>query len=239
MLEPVLLGLAVAPSLAGLLLGIAAALCLLVRTPVKTVLVDLSRSRRLHRTRVATGLAAIELAVIGILGLLILALADGPFWIPVVIAAPLVGVELWFDMRSRGRRLTPELAGAVGIAGVVAAIVLADGGDGRLAAGLWVVLAARAGTSIPFVRSQIFRLRGRRSAAWPLVLADAAALAVAVGGVVLERSLLPGAIAVLAVVLYQRLSALKPPPRAVIIGIRQMALGLGVAAIAAIGVLAG
>jgi len=236
-LEPVLLGLAVAPSLAGVLLGLAAALCLLVRSPVKVVLVDASRGRRLHRTRVATGLAAIELAAIGFLGLTALALADGPFWIPVLAAAPLVGVELWFDMRSRGRRLTPELAGAVGIAGVVAAIVLADGGDGRLAAGLWVVLAARAVTSIPFVRGQIFRIRGRRSAAWPLALADAAAVATAAGAVVLDRSLVPGALAVLAVVVIQRVSAIPPPPRPVIIGLRQMALGLGVAAVAAIGVL--
>ncbi len=236
-LEPVLLGLAVAPSVAGVLLGLIAALCLLVRTPVKTVLVDVSRDRHLHRTRVATRLAAVELATIVLLGLATLFLAEGPFWLPVLVAAPLVGVELWYDMRSRGRRLVPELAGAVGIAGVVASIVLVDGGSWRLAGALWVVLAARAITSIPFVRGQIFRLRGRPGAAWPLVLADLAALAVAAGAVALDERLLAGAVAVLVVVVIQRLSALKPPPRAVVIGLRQMALGLAVAAVAAVGVL--
>ena len=46
------------------------------------------------------------------------------FWVPLAVAAPFVGVELWFDMRSRGRRLIPELAGTFGIGSVVAAIVL-------------------------------------------------------------------------------------------------------------------
>jgi hypothetical protein len=238
MLEPVLLGLVVAPSAAGLCLAVAAALCLLVRTPVKTVLVDLSRGRRLHRTRVAAVLAGIELVVIAILGLAVLSLADGAWWIPVLLAAPLVVTELWYDMRSRGRRLTPELAGAIGMSGVVAAIVLADGADARLAGALWIVLAARTVTSIPFVRGQIFRIRGRKTAGWTLIVSDALAITAAAGAVVLDRSLLAGAVAVLGVVAIQRISATKPPPRAVIIGMRQMGLGLAVAVFAAIGVLA-
>jgi hypothetical protein len=238
MVEPVLLGLAVAPSATGVCLGVAAALCLLVRTPLKTVLVDASRGRRLPRTRVAAALAAVELTVIAAFGLAVLVLADGPFWVPVLIAMPLVALELWYDMRSRGRRLTPELAGAIGISGVVAAIVLADGGDARLAAALWLVLAGRAVTSIPFVRGQIFRLRGRKQAAWPLVVSDAIALAIAGAAVALDRSLVAGAAAVLAVIAIQRLSAIKPQPRAVVIGLRQMGLGLAVAAFAAVGVLA-
>ena len=78
-----------------------------------------------------------------------------------LLAAPLLAVELWFDMRSRGRRLVPELAGAVGIGAVAAAIVLADGGDARLAAGLWMVVAPRVVASVPFVRLQLARAKQR------------------------------------------------------------------------------
>ena len=52
-LEPALLGLLVAPSIAGAAIGLAAFLAFLVRTPLKTVLVDRVRHRELDRDRVA------------------------------------------------------------------------------------------------------------------------------------------------------------------------------------------
>jgi hypothetical protein len=60
------------------------------------------------------------------------------------------------------------MAGAVGMGVVAAAIALAGGLGGRLAVGLWVVLAARAVASVPFPRVQVRRRRrqaGRRSVA--------------------------------------------------------------------------
>ena len=85
---------------------------------------------------------------------------SGLAWlVPVGLAAPLVAVELWFDSRSRGRRLAPELCGAVGIGASAPAIALAGGADAGLAAGLWLVLAARSVAVIPFVRVQIARMR--------------------------------------------------------------------------------
>ena len=86
---------------------------------------------------------AVELLLLTALAVVAVVLAGWAWLVPVALAAPLVGVELWFDSRSRSRRLVPELCGAVGIAAVVASVALAGGTEPRLAAGLWLVLAAR------------------------------------------------------------------------------------------------
>lgn len=237
-LEPALLGLLVAPTGAGACLAGAALLAFLARTPFKLALVDVARHRRLPRTGVAARVAAVELVALGTLVITAAVLADGPFWVPALVAVPLVALELWFDVRSRSRRLAPELAGAVGIAAVAAMIVLADDGDPRLAAGLWLVLAARALTSIPFVRVQIARLHGRPSRPVTLVVTDLAALVVAGAAVALDAGLVAGAGAVLAVVAFQRVTARGPVPRAGVLGARQVVLGLVVVFVTALGALA-
>ena len=61
-------------------------------------------------------------------------MADARALVPLAVAAPLFAVELWFDARSRGRRLVPALCGAVGISAVVAVIVLLDDQSASLAA---------------------------------------------------------------------------------------------------------
>lgn len=235
--EPALLGLLVAPSWAGAALGAAAFTAFVARTPLKIGLGDLRRGRRLPRTRVALGVGAVELLLIGALAAVAVATAETPFWLPLVVAAPLLGVELAYDIRSRGRRLVPELAGSIGIAGVAAMIVLADGRSTVAAIGVWAVLAARVLTAIPFVRSQILRLHDRVHTGVPLVVWDLTAVAVAAGAAATTPALLAGALAVLAVVVAQRASGLRPPPSAVALGIRQSILGVGVVLATWLGVL--
>lgn len=237
-LEPVVLGLAVAASPAGGLLAAVAFLGFLARTPIKAVLVDLHRGRRTGRGTVARRVAVAEIAVLLVALTLAARLSDGPFWIPLAAAAPLVGVELWFDMRSRSRRLLPELAGSVGICAVVASMVLADGGDARLAVALWLVLAARAITSIPYVKAQVERIHGRPTERRVLVASAAAALLVGATAVAVDRSVFAGAVAVALVAVLQPLSTWRSVPRAAILGARQMVLGLTVVLITALGVLA-
>ena len=135
-LEPVLLGLLVAPSVAGVLLGVGALLAFLIRTPLKLVLVDLRRDRWLPRTRLAARLAAVELAALVAIAVTVTAASGWRWWIPVLVAIPLVTVQLWFDVRSRGRRTAPELSGAIGVCAVAAAIAIAGGQPGAIAAAL-------------------------------------------------------------------------------------------------------
>lgn len=77
--EPVLLGLLVAPSVSGALLGAGALIAFLARTPLKVVLVDRWRHRRLPRTVLAGRLAAGELAILAML-VAIVAIRTGWGW---------------------------------------------------------------------------------------------------------------------------------------------------------------
>ena len=237
-LEPVLLGLLVAWSWRGLSLGVAAMLAFLTRTPLKLVLVDGWRGRWLTRTTVAARVAGFELLVLVALVLAPALGADARYWWPLLAAAPLVAMALWFDMRSRSRRLLPELAGTVGIGSVAAAIALADGKEVAVALGLWVVVAARATAAIPYARTQVFRTRGRPRQLWHSDLAQlVAAVAVTVAW---SAGAVPLAAAVaIALVAAFNVAAVRSAPRpAKIIGLQQMFFGIAVVIVTAIAVLA-
>ena len=145
--------------------------------------------------------------------------------------------ELWFDMRSRSRRLVPELAGTFGIGSVVAAIVLPRwiGGVGRRVCGWWF-------GSCVLRRS---RMRARRCSAptaarHPVAqrLAQVAALpaVVAAWGSTPCRSLRWSRS--LAVAMFNVVAVRGPVRRAVVIGMQQMAFGIGVVVVTAVAVLA-
>jgi hypothetical protein len=236
-LEPVLLGLLVAWSGAGLALGVAAMAAFLARTPLKLVLVDRWRGRWLDRTRTAARIATVEVLVLVAFFVVAGWTADAPFWWPLLAAAPLVAIELWFDMRSRGRRLLPELAGTVGIGSVAAAIALANGTKNATAGGLWVVVAARGAAAIPYARTQVFRTRGRPYRLWHSDLAQV--LAVVAVAVTWFADALPlaAAIAITAVAAFN-IGAVRAAPRpAKIIGLQQMFFGIAVVAVTAVAVM--
>lgn len=234
--EPAVAGLVVAPSIAGICLGLAAITAFLVRTPLKIAAVDHRRNRSLPRTRLAMRVAFVEIAVLVALVAVAIATAAAPFWQPLVVAAPLIAVEAWFDVRSRSRRLVPELAGASAVAAVAAMIVLADDRGLALAAAIWLVLAARAVTSITWVRAQVARLHGHSSPPSITLRADLAAIVLAGIAVFADHRLIAGALAVAVVLAAQLVWGRRAPVRPVVLGMRQMVLGFGVALVAALGV---
>ncbi len=242
-LEPGILGLLIAPSLAGLLLGVAALLALLVRTPVRLVLIGRRRSddrprttMGVQRNRLAARLAVAELLGIGLAVVVAAALARDPlWWLPMVVAAPLFALALWFDIRSLSRHLIPEVVGSVAIAGVAAMGALAGGAAWTLALGAWVILGARISSSIPHVRAQVRRIHGQPTAIAPTLVGDLSAIVAAVVAVLLDSSLVVGAIAVLGLIVIQRITLLRPPRPAKILGIRQMILGFTVVVATALG----
>ena len=234
--EPVLLGLFLTFAWAGAAIGAAAMLAFLARTPLKLALVDHRRGRRLERTTLARRFAAVEVLAIAGLGATAL-VAAGPSWlIPVCVAAPLFAIELWYDIRSRGRRLVPELCGAVGMGAVAAAIVVAGDGSTALAAAAWLVLAARSVAAIPFIRTQIGRLHRGEISVRSSDLFQLLAVAIAVVAVVVESDLLLGSIAVVVIAgLHLAWLRRSPVPPAKVLGLRQMALGIALVVMAAIG----
>ncbi|MEM9609896.1 MAG: YwiC-like family protein [Actinomycetota bacterium] len=234
-LEPIVLGLLVAWSGAGVAIGLAAFMVFLARTPLKVAAVDVRRGNWRARSTLAARIAVAQLAAIVVLAA-IAVVAGGSRWlVAVLLAAPLAGVAVWFDIRSRSRRLVPELCGSVAVA-AAPAIVLAAGDDWRLAWGVWVVLIARTVASIPFVRAQI---RWARSGVADLRSSDLAQLvgvAVALLALGIEPALWLGVAAVVAVTIAQVRWSRRPPPAIKVVGIRQMALGIAVVVAAAIGV---
>ena len=226
--EPVLLGLLIKPSIAGLALGLAAMVAFVARTPLKVVLVDRWRGRVLDRTLLAARIAAAEIAVF--VGLLAFGVVRGGnwCWVPLALALPAIAVELWFDMRSRSRRLVPELAGTIGIGSVAAAVVLAGGGSTKVAIGAWLVVAARAVASLPFVRLQLRRGRGQAHRRWASDLAQA--VAGVVGVIAAVRGFLSptAAVALCILALMHFALARVSPPKAVVVGMQQLFLGLAV-----------
>ncbi len=237
-LEPIALGLLIAPSTAGLLLGLAALLGFLVRTPLKFVLVDRRRHRHLERTRTAEHVAMVEVLVIAALVTGAVLNAGAAFWWPALVAAPLIVTGFVYDARSRSRRLIPELAGSIGIAAIAAMILLADGATAALSGAIWLVLAARCATSIPFVRDEIARLHDRAPAGGAWLIGDLSAIVLAVGAALLEPEVLAGSLTVLGIVAFQRLPLARHASRAAMVGAQQIVLGLTLVLVTALGVLA-
>ena len=235
-LEPPLLALLVAPSRAGAAIGVAAVLAFLARTPVKLVLVDLGRHRRLPRTRLTAMVGAVELALIGALVASAIVVAGGAWLVPLLVGLPLLALELWYDARSRGRRLVPELSGAIGIGATAAAIVVAGNGAWQLGVALWLVLAGRACVSIPYVRAQVLRLRRGVPMSASTVAIQLAGVGVAVVGGVVDRSVLAGTVGVVAIAVAQAPTVRRPVPPPKILGLRQLAFGLALVAMTAAGV---
>lgn len=237
-LEPVVLGLLVEPSWGGLVLGLVALLAFVARAPLKLALVDRRRGRFLERTRLAGRVASVELAILIALIAWAFLLAERSFLWPLVLAAPLIVIELWYDIRSRSRRLLPELAGVVGVAAVAAAIVLAGGGTGRIAAGLWCVAAARAVAAVTFVRVQLRRSKGQPHTRWLNDGFQVVALgAVAIGWMVGAISV-PGVLAIAALALVHTVLVRRPVPATPILGAQQVVFGLAVVLTAGLGALA-
>jgi hypothetical protein len=156
--------------------------------------------------------------------------------VPFAIALPLFAVELWFDARSRGRRLVPELCGAVGITATVAAIAIAGGESSSLAAALWTLLAARAVASVPFARVQVLRLTSGVAPTRVSDLAQLAGVALAAVAVLLDGALAAGAVAVAVVAAIQFAWSRGPARPAKVVGFSQLGFGLAVVAATALGI---
>ncbi|MGI9607404.1 MAG: YwiC-like family protein [Acidimicrobiales bacterium] len=232
--EPILLGLLVSWSWPGLALGVSAVVAFLARTPLKIVLVDRWRRRWLDRTALAAKIAGVQLVIIGGLLIFVTTWESGRFWLPFAMAAPLVGLELWYDRQSRGRRLLPELAGSIGIGAVAAAIALVDGSSHRLAFGLWMVIALRSISAIPYVRHQIAQVHARYAPSWR---SDGAQLLATVGAVAAWRTDLVPVGALLALAFFSAINVVMirlPSRPAVVIGVQQTIVGITIVVATAI-----
>ncbi len=235
-LEPIILGLLVAHSATAWEISAAALGIFLARRPVKIFSTDLVRGRWLPRSTIALVFSLLYggVALAGVIGAFIT--AEGPFWIPALVALPLALFALRADAHSKNRVLAAELAGSIAMGATVAAITIGSGWDFLPAFGLWFVLAVRDVAAISLVRGQVRRLKGRPSGASTIYAVQAGsvgavAVAAAFGAVPWLAVVAIGLVGLVAVASLNR-----PPVEAKVIGWTQMGVGLMVVLITAVGV---
>lgn len=178
--EPILLGLAVAPSAGGALIAVAFVFGFLTRQPLRLALQDASRGRAYPRTRWCW-LFALGYAAAGALALGgAVAISGSIILIPIGLAAPMGLTQILYDANNRSRALLPELAGTAAMASSAVAIAIA--GHMRIvpAFALAGVLVARAVPTILYVRALLMRSHGRSaSSTLPLAMHGLAIILVA------------------------------------------------------------
>lgn len=237
-LEPALLGLLVAPSLSGALLAVAALVAFLARTPAELFLVDRFRRRTRERTVLAARLAGAYGTILIVLLAAATVWAQGPFWMILAIAAPLLALELAYAQRSRSRRLVPELAGSIAIGAVAPAVAVASGEAWTVAWGLWLVVAARVIAAIPFVRVQLRRTKEQGFRLLSSDVAQATAVALLIAGMAWVEVPIAAGLAVTFIGAVHVIEVRRPPRRAAILGAQQVVLGLTVVLATGLGYLA-
>ncbi len=227
LLEPLLLGLLVAPSWAGASLSLGVFGLYLLRHPLKLALADRRRGRRFARTAAAERFALVYTAV-GLAGLGgAAALAGSQALLPLAAAIPLALTLLGYDAANRARDLLPELAAPAALAASAASIALAGGWALPPALALWAILAARAIPSVLYVRARLRLEHGRPTAIAPALLAHVGGLAAVVllslGG--LAPRLAAAALVALLARAALGLSRWRRSATAKVIGFREMAYG--------------
>jgi len=156
--EPVGLFLLVAPSIAGIALALAAGAGFFTRRPLKLALTLPSSDPR--RRPACIGAAVIALLAIGALTATAFLGSIRLLW-PLLLAAPLGGLFLWFDLRNAMRETEAELAGSAAFALLPAAGATLAGWPAPAALALAAVALARSVPTVLTVRSYLRRSKGQ------------------------------------------------------------------------------
>jgi hypothetical protein len=176
LIEPALLGLVLAPSVAGAGVALAALLAFLARHPLRLALSDRLRGRSYPRTALAARIAVAYLAGAAVAFAVAVWRAPLLAFAPLVAAAPLGLVQLVYDARLRSRELLPELLGGVALGAPAPMILLASGWPLLAALSLWGVLAARVLGSVLYVRARLRLARGTPASVFPVLAVHALGL---------------------------------------------------------------
>lgn len=227
-LEPILLGLLVAPSLPGMFLGIAAFCAFLARQPLKIALIDRRRGKRYARTTLAQRFALLY-AGIAITGVLIAGVMKGPdVLLPLLVALPFVLVQLTYDARGESRALLPEIAGPLALGMVAVSIAVAGEWELVNALALWLIVATRTVPSILYVRARIRLERGRDNSLVPALAAHVIGLSIL--GVFVLGGLVPALALLTMIILLLRaaynLSSYRPQVAVRMIGFQELGFGI-------------
>lgn len=240
-LEPLALGLLVAPSWAGGALAAAALAGFFARRPLKAALVEKSRDvaenvnfsptrRNETLTRSATARRSLALlAVLAVVGMaeVLLLVSWTALW-PLLPAAALGAVFVWFDAQGDSRAAAAEVAGSAAFAFVPAALATLAGLPLTVALALAVLALARSVPTVLVVRTCLRQAKG--ALASPVMPLQASVAALIATVVLAANALAPWAAVVLAALLLGRALWLLGPRRpdwpAKRIGMMEAVIGL-------------
>ena len=169
-IEPIVLGLLVAPSTGGLFIGLAALACFLARPPLKIAIGDRRKKQVLTRTSFADRFALLYITLAITLFAVAALTANREWLLPFVVAAPLVLVQLFYDARGYSRKLVPEIAGALAVGSISTSIALAGGWSKPAAYALWLIVACRHAPTILYLRVLLSRRRQPQVTIEPTVI---------------------------------------------------------------------
>jgi hypothetical protein len=238
-LEPLLVGMIVAPSKAGAGLALAMVSLFLARHPLKIALRDIWRGTHYPRTKLAIRIAGLYCAA-AVTGLLLaFTLTVHAFWHPLLIATPLALVQLYYDARLRSRNLAAEVAGTLAAAAGAPVIAAAAGWHFEDWLPLLILVASRVLTAMLYVRARLRLERGDHpGTGW--VIAIHLLTAIAATGMALQKRV-PWLAMVVMILLLARavigLSKTRRPARPRDIGMAEFAYGAAFVACVSVGYL--
>jgi hypothetical protein len=223
-LEPLALGLLVAPSGAGAAFAVTVVAGFFARRPLRIAWCDGRADRRSAARR-----ALFAAAILGIAGLSVATALSGMGWQLWLLPSALFGaVFLSFDLRQSGREQYAELAGALAFAWLPAVFVMLAGGAPSNAAILAAAMLVRTVPTVLAVRAAVRARKNHSRPSWlPVLVATVAALLMVC---LAAAGLCPRLAGVLALCLAVRAFALlvypRPALRASTLGLIEAALGL-------------
>ena len=224
-LEPIALGLLVAPSRSGAMLALAALAIFLGRQPLKLALADRAAGHTYPRTVAAFQLAAGALVSAVLLGTMAWNWANNPWWPPLVAAFPPGVLQFIYDVRREGRRPVPQLAGAIAASASAPAIAAAAGWRPAAWLTLWTLVAAHGLAATLYVRARLALERGQAVRTSQPIAVHIAGLGLALGlaSIGLAPPLAAGAFAFLLLRAAWGLSSWRRHARAQTVGFSEVA----------------
>lgn len=182
--EPIVASLAVAFSIGGAWIALAFVGAFLIRQPLRVLMAERAAGRKLPQGAAARRFFGIYTAIFlaGAVGSVIF--AGWSSFLPLLLAAPLALIQIYFDSTRQSRRLAPELAGAVAISSSASIIALAAGWRADLAVSLWIIMICRSVPSILYVRERLLLEKRKPFSYFSPVILSAAALFATAGLVI-------------------------------------------------------
>lgn len=236
-LEPVLLALLIAPSETGMFIAILSLSSLLVRQPLKIMLIDMRKRRVYRRTQQGVFFVCLYAGIGAAAALSILWRGDYEALLPLIPAYCVAAAVVWrFDVGGNSRAWLPEALAAAVMSAFAISICLADNWTWDQAAAIGVIVLARALPAVFYVRARLRQIKtGDNSHLLPIALHIFAVGAVPFLYFLALAPILPAFAALILLARAIYFLRFGPLIEAKIVGIQEVTLGLVYVALAAVG----